>query len=29
MSRLAREFKIFPYGRNIGVVVSAVMEKDR
>jgi hypothetical protein len=27
-SRLAREMKIFPYGRNVGVVVSAVMEKD-
>jgi hypothetical protein len=29
MSRMARELKIFPYGRNIVVVVSAVMEKDR
>jgi hypothetical protein len=29
MSRMARELKIFPYGRNIDVVVSAVMEKDR
>jgi hypothetical protein len=28
-SRLAHDLKIFPYGRNIGVVVSAVMEKDR
>jgi hypothetical protein len=28
-SRMARDLKIFPYGRNIGVVVSAVMEKDR
>jgi hypothetical protein len=28
-SRLAREMKIFPYGRNVGVVVSAVTEKDR
>jgi hypothetical protein len=28
-SRLAREMKIFPYGRNVGVVVSVVMEKDR
>jgi hypothetical protein len=28
-SRLAREMKIFPYGRNVGVFVSAVMEKDR
>jgi hypothetical protein len=27
-SRLAREMKIFPYRRNIVVVVSAVMEKD-
>jgi hypothetical protein len=29
MSRMARELKIFPYGRNIVVVVSAVMEKER
>jgi hypothetical protein len=28
-SRLAREMKIFPYGRNVGAVVSAVMETDR
>jgi hypothetical protein len=28
-SRLAREMKIFPYRRNVGAVVSAVMEKDR
>jgi hypothetical protein len=28
-SRMARELKIFPYGRNIVAVVSAVMEKDR
>jgi hypothetical protein len=28
-SRMARELKIFPYGRNIVVVVSAVMENDR
>jgi hypothetical protein len=28
-SRLAREMKIFPYGRNVIAVVSAVMEKDR
>jgi hypothetical protein len=28
-SRLAREMKIFPYGRNITAVVSAVMGKDR
>jgi hypothetical protein len=29
MSRLAQDFKIFPYGRSIGAVVSIVMEKDR
>jgi hypothetical protein len=29
MSRLAREMKIFPYGRNIAAVVSAAMDKDR
>jgi hypothetical protein len=28
-SRLAHELKIFPYGRNIAAVVSAVMDKDR
>jgi hypothetical protein len=28
-SCLAREMKIFPYGRNIAVVVSTVMDKDR
>jgi hypothetical protein len=28
-SRMARELKIFPYGRNIATVVSAVMDKDR
>jgi hypothetical protein len=28
-SRMARDLKIFPYGRNIAVVVLAVMEKDR
>jgi hypothetical protein len=27
-SRLARELKIFPYRRNIGAVVSIMMEKD-
>jgi hypothetical protein len=27
-SHMARELKIFPYGRNIATVVSAVMEKD-
>jgi hypothetical protein len=26
---MARELKIFPYGRNIATVVSAVMDKDR
>jgi hypothetical protein len=29
MSRMARDLKIFPYGRNVAVVVSTVMEKDR
>jgi hypothetical protein len=28
MSRLARDLRIFPYGLNIGAIVSAVMEKD-
>ena len=28
-SRLAREMKIFLYGRNVGAVLSVVMEKDR
>ena len=28
-SRMARELKIFPYGRNIAAVVSVVIEKDR
>jgi hypothetical protein len=28
-SRLSREMKNFPYGQNVGAVVSAVMEKDR
>jgi hypothetical protein len=28
-SRMARELKIFPYERNIDVVVSTVMDKDR
>jgi hypothetical protein len=28
-SRLAHDMRIFPYKRNIGVVVSVVMEKDR
>jgi hypothetical protein len=28
-SRMARDLKVFPYGRNIAVVVSAMMNKDR
>jgi hypothetical protein len=28
-SRMARDLRVFPYGRNIVVVVSAVMNKDR
>ena len=28
-SHMVRDLKVFPYGRNIVVVVSAVMEKDR
>jgi hypothetical protein len=28
-SRIARCLRIFPYGRNIAAVVSAVMNKDR
>jgi hypothetical protein len=28
-SRMARDLNVFPYGRNIAAVVSAVMEKDR
>jgi hypothetical protein len=28
-SRMVREWRVFPYGRNIGAVVSAVMDKDR
>jgi hypothetical protein len=28
-SRMVREWKVFPYGQNIAVVVSAVMDKDR
>jgi hypothetical protein len=28
-SQFAREMRIFPYGRNVAAVVSAVMEKDR
>jgi hypothetical protein len=28
-SRMVRDMKVFPYGRNIVVVVSAVMDKDR
>jgi hypothetical protein len=26
---MVRDMKVFPYGRNIAVVVSAVMDKDR
>jgi hypothetical protein len=29
MSRLDRDMKIFPYRRNVGAIVLAVMEKDR
>jgi hypothetical protein len=29
MSRMARDLRVFPYGRNIVAVVSAVMNKDR
>jgi hypothetical protein len=28
-SRMARDLKVFPYGRNIAAVVSAAMNKDR
>jgi hypothetical protein len=28
-SRMVREWKVFPYGRNIAAVVSTVMDKDR
>jgi hypothetical protein len=28
-SRMVRDLRVFPYGRNIAVVVSAVMDKDR
>jgi hypothetical protein len=28
-SRMVREWKVFPYGRNIAAVVSVVMDKDR
>jgi hypothetical protein len=28
-SRMVRQWRVFPYGRNIAVVVSAVMDKDR
>jgi hypothetical protein len=28
-SRMVREWKVFPYGRNIAAVVSAMMDKDR
>jgi hypothetical protein len=29
MSRMVRDLKVFPYGRNIAAVVSTVMERDR
>lgn len=29
MSRLAWFFRLFPYGRNVDVVVSTLMDKDR
>jgi hypothetical protein len=29
ISRMVREWKVFPYGRNIAAIVSAVMDKDR
>jgi hypothetical protein len=28
-SHMVRDLRVFPYGRNIAVVVSAVMDKDR
>jgi hypothetical protein len=28
-SRMVRDWKVFPYERNIAAVVSAVMDKDR
>jgi hypothetical protein len=28
-SRMVREWRVFPYGRNVAAVVSAVMDKDR
>jgi hypothetical protein len=28
-SRMVRDLRVFPYGRNIAAVVSAVMDKDR
>jgi hypothetical protein len=28
-SRMARDLRVFPYGRNIAAVVSAVLNKDR
>jgi hypothetical protein len=28
-SRMVRDWRVFPYGRNIAAVVSAVMDKDR
>jgi hypothetical protein len=29
VTRMVREWKVFPYGRNIAAIVSAVMDKDR
>jgi hypothetical protein len=29
MSHMARDLRVFPYGRNIAAVVSTVMNKDR
>jgi hypothetical protein len=26
---MVREWKVFPYGRNIAAIVSAMMDKDR
>jgi hypothetical protein len=26
---MVRDFRVFPYGRNIAAIVSAVMDKDR
>jgi hypothetical protein len=29
ISRMVRDLRVFPYGRNITAIVSAVMDKDR